>query len=170
MNAAIMGYSMKEIDFTDRVMDALNEKVPRYVWPDIYTLRHLFGEQTTNIPKVLKNFIMDRCVECGAGALENLCMESQPGNFSLHLNDAIQHLEHRSLDPVCEYHTHATPESCYKRRMSRKSGRKNNRYKLRREFSRVDAMKVATDSQSNDIRTVDWAEREGVRTGSPTTY
>jgi hypothetical protein len=166
MNAAIMGYSMKEVDFTDHVMDTLNEKVPRYVWPDIHTLQHLFGEQTTNVPNVLKNFVVDRCVECGAGALENLCIENQPGNFLLHLNDAIKHLERHSLDPVCEYHTHATPESCYKRRMTPKSVRKNNRYKHHRQFSHIDAMQVATDSQANNIHIVDWAEREDMLTGS----
>jgi hypothetical protein len=114
MNAVIMGYSVGEMDFIDCVMDALDQRVPRYVWPDIHTLRHLFGENRNDVPYVLKNFVVDRCVECGSGVFVKIRLEDLPRCFSTHFNNAIRYLEHNVPDPTCEYHTHNAPEACYK--------------------------------------------------------
>jgi hypothetical protein len=117
MNAAIHGYTVRDVEFTDQVMDLLQKNVAHGVRPDLDTISQLFGEHHYQIPDVLRHFVVDRWVDAGVD-------QSDVGPFlpevflRAALKAALERLSCNRQSPhlsTCEYHSHARPEDCYRR-------------------------------------------------------
>jgi hypothetical protein len=161
INAHILGSALNAHEFSDQVMDLLQEKLSTAGRPDLDTISHLFSANNSSIS--LKCFVVDQCINAGTECLAGIDVPSLPPAF-VHL--MLERALHRLCSatsfyrtPECEYHTHKTPETCYKQNMSSKELRKTLRLQLDREKSLKDAEDVVTNAKVNGIKTVDWEER-----------
>jgi hypothetical protein len=119
MNAAIHGYTLRDVYFTDLVMDLLRENVPENVRPDLATIAHLFWEHIDDTPDVLRQLIVDRWVDAGLEESYDQVNFSQKLPFFANavLKTALQRLSDSkrcSSQSGCVYHSHILPEDCYK--------------------------------------------------------
>ncbi|KAI4706415.1 hypothetical protein J4E89_008830 [Alternaria sp. Ai002NY15] len=163
INAAIHGYVVDDIEFVDRVMDLLEEKIVKGVRPDIDTISHIFGEKRHNMPKALGRFLVDRWLDSAAQRFGDVDPSDLPQPFLCSaLETALRRLSSdKRSSPVlnCQYHTHATPEECYKQRIAPEDAKRQQRYKYRREKASREAEQVAADSIECGIMVVDWEGR-----------
>ncbi|KAI4908739.1 hypothetical protein J4E90_008474 [Alternaria incomplexa] len=122
VNAAIHGYVVDDVEFVDRVMDLLEEKIVKGVRPDIATISHIFGEKRHNMPKALGRFLVDRWLDSATEGFGDVDPSDLPQPFVCSaLETAMRRLSSdKRSSPVlnCQYHTHATPEECYKQRIA----------------------------------------------------
>ncbi|KAI4944231.1 hypothetical protein J4E91_008785 [Alternaria rosae] len=162
INAAIHGYVVEDIEFVDRLMGLLEEKVVKGIRPDSDTISHIFGENRHHMPTALGRFLVDRWVDCAAEGFCDVDLFDLPQHFVyVALESAMKRLscdERPSSLPDCQYHTHAQSEDCYKRRMVPEAKRQE-RYRHRREKASREAEQVAADSIEYGITTVDWEGR-----------
>jgi hypothetical protein len=119
MNAAIHGYTLRDVYFTDLVMDLLRENLPENVRPDLATIAHLFWEHIDDTPDVLRQLIVDRWVDAGLEESYDQVNFSQKLPFFANavLKTALQRLsdgKRCSSQSGCVYHSHILPEDCYK--------------------------------------------------------
>ncbi|KAI4620674.1 uncharacterized protein J4E87_006999 [Alternaria ethzedia] len=163
INAAIHGYVIDDVEFVDRVMDLLEEKILKGVRPDIDTISHIFGEKRHNMPKALGRFLVDRWVDTAAEASGDVNPSDLPQPFVCSaLVTAMRRLsddERSSSLAGCQYHTHAKPEECYKRRIVPEEAKRQQRYQCRRDKATREAEQVAADSIECGILVVDWEGR-----------
>ncbi|KAF1844496.1 uncharacterized protein K460DRAFT_429162 [Cucurbitaria berberidis CBS 394.84] len=163
MNAVILGSTIGEPDFTDRVMDLLEERVGNGVCADKDTIAHIFTERDDDIPEVLKRFVVDRCIAAGFESFNDLDKPNLPSSFiNLALETALRRLSHAgqvSLVPGCEYHTHDTLESCYMRKLTSSEVRRMGQLKLQRSMSHKRSGAMATNSWQDNIKRIDWEQR-----------
>ncbi|KAI4651095.1 uncharacterized protein J4E79_009291 [Alternaria viburni] len=163
INAAIHGYVINDIEFVDRVMDLLEEKIAKGVRPDIDTISHIFGEKRHNMPKALGRFLVDRWLDSAAQGFGDVDPSDLPQPFVCSaLETAMRRLsndERSSSLAGCQYHTHAKPEECYKKRLVPEEAKRQQRYKYRREKASREAEQVAADSIECGIVVVDWEGR-----------
>ena len=163
IDAAIHGYVIDDIEFVDRVMDLLEEKIVKGVRPDIDTISHIFGEKRHNMPKALRRFLVDRWLDSATEGFGDVDPSDLPQPFVCSaLETAMRRLsnDNRSSSPAdCQYHTHATPEECYKQRIAPEEAKRQQRYKYRREKASHEAEQVAADSIECGIVVVDWEGR-----------
>lgn len=158
INAAIHGYVVEDIEFVDRLMDLLEEKVVKGIRPDSDTISHIFGENRHHMPTALGRFLVDRWVDCAAEGFSDVNLFDLPQHFVyVALESVMKRLscdERPSSLSDCQYHTHAKPEDCYKRRMVPKAKRQE-RYRHCREKASREAQQAAADSIECGITTVD---------------
>ncbi|KAI4608388.1 hypothetical protein J4E83_009193 [Alternaria metachromatica] len=163
INAAIHGYVIDDVEFVDRVMDLLEEKIVKGVRPDIDTISHIFGEKRRNMPKALGRFLVDRWVDNATEEFDDVDPSDLPQPFVCSaLETAMRRLSSDKRSPPllnCQYHTHATPEECYKQRIAPEEAKRQQRYKYRREKASREAEQVAADSIECGIVVVDWEGR-----------
>jgi len=163
INAAIHGSVIDDVEFVDRVMDLLEEKIVKGVRPDINTISHIFGEKRHNMPKALRRFLVDRWLESAAQGFSDVDPSDLPQPFLCSaLETAMRRLSSgkRSLPLLnCQYHTHAKSEECYKQRIAPEETKRQQRYKYRREKASREAEQVAADSIECGIVVVDWEGR-----------
>jgi hypothetical protein len=163
INAHILGCALKTPEFSDQVIDLLQEKLSIAGSPDVDTIDHLFSASNISNPETLKNFIVDRCINAGIDGLAGIDMPSLPLTFVyLMLERSLCRLSSTSLNlstSECEYHTHKSPETCYKQSMLPKDLRRKQGLELDRENSCKDAQEVVMNAKVNGIKTVDWEER-----------
>jgi len=163
INAAIHGYVIDDVEFVDRVMDLLEEKIVKGVRPDIDTISHTFGVKRHNMPKALGRFLVDRWLDSAAQGFDNVDPSDLPQPFVCSaLEIAMRRLSSDKRSPPllnCQYHTHATPEQCYKQRIAPEEAKRQQRYKYRREKASREAEQVAADSIDCGIVVVDWEGR-----------
>jgi len=163
INAAIHGYVIDDVDFVDRVMDLLEEKIAKGVRPDIDTISHIFGEKRHHMPKVLGRFLIDRWLDAAAEGFSDVDPSDMPQPFLCFvLETAMRRLssDKRSSPPLnCQYHTHAKSEECYKQRIAPEEAKRQQRYKYRREKASREAEQVAADSIECGVVLVDWEGR-----------
>ncbi|KAI4645506.1 uncharacterized protein J4E78_009419 [Alternaria triticimaculans] len=163
INAAIHGYVIDDVEFVDRVMDLLEEKIVKGVRPDIDTISHIFGDKRHNMPKALGHFLVDRWVDSAAEAFGDVDPSDLPQPFLCSaLETAMRRLSSDKRSPPllnCQYHTHATSEECYKQRIAPEEAKRQQRYKYRREKASREAEQVAADSLECGIVVVDWEGR-----------
>jgi len=81
INAAIHGYVIDDVEFVDRVMDLLEEKIVKGVRPDIDTISHIFGVKRHNMPKALGRFLVDRWLDSAAQGFDNVDPSDLPQPF-----------------------------------------------------------------------------------------
>ena len=159
MNAVILGGTIKEPDFTDRVMDLLEEHVVKGVCADKDTIVHVFAERAGDIPAILKQFIVDRCIDASFASFNNLGIPTLPSPFvNLALKTALRRLsraEQVPLAPDCRYHTHTSLEGCYKRNHTAADIRKKERPGWQREKSRKDSKEVEKNVGENGSESID---------------
>ncbi|KAI4914538.1 hypothetical protein J4E85_010604 [Alternaria conjuncta] len=163
INAAIHGYVIEDVEFVDRVMDILEDKVVKGVRPDIDTISHIFGEKRHNMPKALGRFLVDRWVDNATEGFGDVDPSDLPQPFLFSaLETAMRRLssDKRSSPQLnCQYHTHAKSEECYKQRIAPEEAKRQQRYKYRREKASREAEQVAADSMECGIVVVDWEGR-----------
>jgi hypothetical protein len=163
INAAIHGYLVEDVEFVDRVMDLVDEKVLKGVRPDFDTISHIFGDKRHHMPMALGRFLVDRWVDSAAEGFGNIDLFNLPRLFVyVALETAMRRLsqEKRSSSLTgCQYHTHTKPEECYRNRDASVEAKRQERYQYRREKASREAENVATDSIACGIATVDWEER-----------
>jgi len=163
INAAIHGFVIEDVEFVDRVMDLLEEKILKGVRPDIDTISHIFGEKRHNMPKSLRRFLVDRWVDSAAEVFGDIDPSDLPQPFlCFALETAMRRLSSVKRSPPllnCQYHTHAKSEECYKQRIAPEEARRQQRYKYRRENASREAEQVAADSIECGIVVVDWEGR-----------
>ncbi|KAI4671040.1 uncharacterized protein J4E88_009435 [Alternaria novae-zelandiae] len=163
INAAIHGYVIDDVEFVDRVMDLLEEKIVKGVKPDIDTISHIFGEKRHYMPKALSRFLVDRWVNNATEGFGDVNPSDLPQPFVCSaLETAMRRLSSdKRSSPLlnCQYHTHATPEECYKQRIAPEEAKRQQRYKYRREKASREAEQVAADSIECGIVVVDWEGR-----------
>jgi hypothetical protein len=163
INAAIYGYKLKDVEFVDRVMDLLEDKVVKGVRPDFDTISHIFGEKQQHMPMALGSFLVDRWVDCVIPGFGDMDPYSLPQLFVYAaLETAMQRLSYgkrSSSPPGCQYHTHAKHEECSKHRHLPEEAKRQERYRYRREKVSREAGNVVADSIECSISTVDWEER-----------
>ncbi|KAI4679387.1 uncharacterized protein J4E84_008418 [Alternaria hordeiaustralica] len=163
INAAIHGYMIDDVEFVDRVMDLLEEKIVKGVRPDIDTISHIFGGKRHNMPKALGRFLVDRWLDSAAEGFGDVDPSDLPQPFLCSaLETAMQRLSSDKRSPPllnCQYHTHATSEECYKQRIAPEEAKRQQRYKYRREKASREAEQVAADSIECGIMAVDWEGR-----------
>ncbi|RYN17423.1 hypothetical protein AA0113_g12184 [Alternaria arborescens] len=163
MNAAIHGYMLEDIEFVDRVMDLLEDKIVKGVRPDDDTISHLFGENRHHVPMMLQHFLVDRWVDHSTRGFEDVDPHSLPDFFiCAALDTAIRRLSHMARQPSssgCQYHTHPKSVECYRNRNKQTEAMKQGRYKYCREKASREAEKAAADSIKYGIATVDWEAR-----------
>ncbi|KAI4607097.1 hypothetical protein J4E80_009828 [Alternaria sp. BMP 0032] len=163
INAAIHGYVIDDVEFVDRVMDLLEEKIVKGVRPDIDTISHIFGVKRHNMPKALGRFLVDRWLDSAAQGFDNVDPSDLPQPFVCSaLEIAMRRLSSDKRSPPllnCQYHTHATPEQCYKQRIAPEEAKRQQRYKYRREKASREAEQVAADSIECGVVVVDWEGR-----------
>jgi len=163
INAAIHGYVIDDVEFVDRVMDILEDKVASGVRPDIDTISHIFGEKRHNMPKALGRFLVDRWLDSAAQGFGDIDPSDLPQPFVCSaLETAMQRLSSdKRSSPLlnCQYHTHAKSEECYKQKIAPEEAKRQQRYKYRREKASREAEQVAADSIECGIVVVDWEGR-----------
>jgi len=163
INAAIHGYVVEDIEFVDRVMDLLEEKIVKGVRPDIDTISHIFGEKRHNMPKALGRFLVDRWLDSAAEGFGDVDLSDLPQPFVCSaLETAMRRLSSDKRSPLllnCQYHTHEQPEECYKQRIAPEEAKRQQRYRYRREKASREAEQVAADSVECGIVVVDWERR-----------
>ncbi|KAF2633309.1 hypothetical protein BU25DRAFT_486437 [Macroventuria anomochaeta] len=163
MNAQILGCIIEEPDFTDRVMDALAEKLTPGICPDVETIQHLFDDNRQSISEELKRFVVDRFVDTQQQSHSLLGTATYPVSFKqLALQTALHRLSGSSSSPAkpgCHYHVHGTSEACYKTRLTAVDTLKERRLAEARESSARDAEIVAANIMHNGVKSVDWEKR-----------
>jgi hypothetical protein len=163
MNAAIHGYMLEDIEFVDRVMDLIEEKIVKGVRPDVDTISHLFGEKRQHIPMMLQHFLVDRWVDHSTRGFEDVDPHSLPEFFICAALDTatrrLSHLARQSSSSGCQYHTHPKSVECYRNRNKQAEAVRQGRYKYRREKVSREAEKAAADSIKYGIAAVDWEAR-----------
>ncbi|KAI4638135.1 hypothetical protein J4E93_010444 [Alternaria ventricosa] len=163
INATIHGYVIDDVEFVDRVMDLLEEKIVKGVRPDIDTISHIFGEKRHNMPKALGRFLVDRWVDNATEGFGDVDPSDLPQPFLCSaLETAMRRVsndEWSSSPAGCQYHTHAKPEECYKQRTAPEEAKRQQRYKYRRQKASHEAEQVAADSIECGIVVVDWEGR-----------
>ncbi|CAN9352262.1 unnamed protein product [Alternaria alternata] len=163
MNAAIHGYMLEDIEFVDRVMDLLEEKIVKGIRPDIDTISHIFGEKRQHIPMMLQHFLVDCWVDHSTRGFADVDPHSLPEFFiCVALDTATRRLSHmarHSSSSGCQYHTHPKSVECYRDRNRQAEAMRQGRYKYRREKASREAEKAAADSIKHGIATVDWEAR-----------
>ncbi|KAH8623201.1 hypothetical protein IG631_22358 [Alternaria alternata] len=160
INAAIHGYMLEDIEFIDRVMDLLEEKIVKGVRPDVDTISHLFGEKRYHVPMMLQHFLVDRWVDHSTRGFEDVDPHSLPEFFICAALDTatrrLSHIARHSSSSCCQYHTHPKSVECYRDRNRQAEAMSQGRYKYRREKASREAEKAAADSIKYSIATVDW--------------
>ncbi|KAJ4370020.1 hypothetical protein N0V83_005784 [Neocucurbitaria cava] len=163
INAIILGHTLSEPDFTDRIMDLLISKVMKNVCADPDTIDHLFSQGSEDIPVALQQFVVDRCIDSGFDNFRDLNIRALPSSFiDLALETALKRLSYAgqvSLVPECEYHTHETLEGCYKRKLTPAEIRRMRFLEVQRDTSRRESGEVVKLSENDEIERVDWAGR-----------
>jgi len=163
INAAIHGYVIEDVEFVDRVMDLLEEKIVKGVRPDIDTISHIFSEKRHHMPKALGRFLVDRWLDSTAEGFGDVDPSDLPQPFLCSaLETAMRRLSSdKRSSPLlnCQYHTHAKPEECYKQRIAPEEAKRQQRYKYRREKAVREVEQVAADSIECGIVVVDWEGR-----------
>jgi hypothetical protein len=127
INAHILGSALNAHEFSDQVMDLLQEKLSAAGRPGLDTISHLFSANNSSNSETLKCFVVDQCINAGTECLAGIDLPSLPPAFvHLMLERALHRLcsatsFHRT--PECEYHTHthtkhrkhATSKTCHKK-------------------------------------------------------
>jgi len=163
INAHILGHTIGTPEFSDRVIDMLQEKVEIGVCADVDTIKHLFSTSSEKIPESLKRFVVDRCVDAGVEGVAGVHISELPPAFvHLMLETALHRLATGNPVPrqmECAYHTHATPEACYKRHIPSADQRRAQRCADERAKSNKDSEEVEKSVKLNGVWTVDWEQR-----------
>jgi hypothetical protein len=154
MNAVIHGHILKETEFTGRVMNLLQDNVSHSVRPDLDTISHLFGEHRNCMPQVLQQFVVDRWIDA---SVHHSNVDPLLPELFVHaaLKTALQRLSYNKRSSSisnCEYHTHATPESCYRRETVTGETETVDRQRDNQEQPLEDK---AASEQSNSLKDVD---------------
>lgn len=163
LNAHILGCKIDAPNFADQVMDLLEKQLSGSSTRDIDIIKHLFTKGD-EMPRALKAFVADKYIDGRIGGLSDVDINTLPPAFlRLTLQRALIRLSDTaptSSASSCKYHTHATPESCYKQNIPPHELRRQQRLHLDRQKSSNDAQEVMRNFQENDIKTVDWEERK----------
>lgn len=163
INAHILGCTIEEPAFADRVMDTLAEKLPAGLAPDFKTIEHLFDDSRKGIPDVLELFVADRFVNAQQRSHVVLDTSTYPLSFrETALQSALRYLAHgphSAARPGCGYHTHRDTEACYKTRLTPLDTLKEQRLAAAREKSARDVEFVTANALQNGVKSVDWEQR-----------
>jgi hypothetical protein len=163
INAAIHGFMIQDVEFVDRVMDLLEERIAKGTRPDVDTISHIFGENRHHMPKALQRFLVDRWIHNSSEGFESVDPLDLPEAFvHFALDRAMRRLSHgtqASLLSDCQYHSHSKSERCYKDWILPTVAERQQRYKYRREKASREAEQVARDSIEYGIAAVDWEQR-----------
>ncbi|OAL01810.1 hypothetical protein IQ06DRAFT_201388, partial [Phaeosphaeriaceae sp. SRC1lsM3a] len=161
-NAHILGCRIDTPNFADEVMDLLEDKLSGSSSPDIDTIQHLFTKEGDTIPKVLRDFVADQYVDANVRGLADIDTTMLPLSFlRLTLERTFLRLSKTPTTYAsgCRYHTHATPELCYKQSIPPQDLRRKERLELERQKASNDAKEVMRVVKNNGVKTVDWEER-----------
>jgi hypothetical protein len=167
INAHILGCAIGAPEFSDQVMDLLQEKTRNAPQVDTNTISHVFSENESeiDIPSVLRRFVADRYIDAGIeSGFDDLDIPGLPPKFVYTMLDAAL----RRLSPAnpegfpssCEYHTHKASRTCYKLSVQPTIMRKEQKLEVARENSRKDSKEVLKNANTNGIQTVDWEQRK----------
>lgn len=167
MNAHILGYNIKAVDFADQVMDFLRERLSNKTFADVETIKHIFSKDDKDMSNLLKHFVVDQCIDAGAEGLTSLELSSLPLAFAhlmverslRRLSIATSASKEAMTDNGCEYHLHDTPDACYKKNIRPSEARKKRWLELGRETARKEAEEVVTNAILNGVKTVDWEKQ-----------
>lgn len=162
INAHILGCAIQAVDFADSVIDSLQENLGT-TQADSDTIKHLFSVYHEKVSKSLKSFVVDQCINASIQGSAKLDLSGLPPTFAhLMAERALLRLSHQTSKTVelgCEYHVHATPDACYKRKVTLKDTRKQQWLEAERENSCKDCEEVTKNAKANKIQTVDWEQK-----------
>jgi hypothetical protein len=162
-NAHIVGCTLNESEFADRIIDILEEKISPGVCADQDTIKHIFSRSGAGVSRKLKIFVVHRCIEAGtAGGFNDLDLAQLPPSFVYYtLQTAVIRLSHEAShsNSGCDYHLHETQESCYKMYFDPLTLRRERRMQLDREMTSRDSEEVLTNARLNGVKVVDWEQR-----------
>lgn len=163
LNAHILGCTIEEPEFADKVMDAIVYKLAPGTCPDVETVTHLFTNDWEGVSPALRQFVIDCFIDAPEADREHLAVSDIPKSFSqLALQTALRCSSRASNATVlsgCKYHIHGTKEACYKTRISPANALKEQKLAEAREMSAKDAKVVGANVINNGVKSVDWAER-----------
>lgn len=171
INAHILGCAIRAVDFADSVIDFLQEKLET-TRADDDTIKHLFSADNKGVSNSLKSFVVDQCINTNVQGSARLDLSGLPATFAhLMAERALLCLSHQTSKAAkagCEYHTHATPDACYKKKVLPKDTRKKQWLEAQREKSRKDNEEITKNSKANGIRTVDWESQRAAKSRTST--
>lgn len=154
-NAHILGCKIDAPNFADQIMDLLERKLGDKSSPDIDTIQHLFSKGD-EIPQALKTFVVDKYVEARIGGLGKVEINTLPPAFlRLALQRTLGKLSRTEPSASllgCKYHTHATPETCYKQNTPPDEIQRQKKLYLERQKSSSDAQEMIRNFTENDIK------------------
>ncbi|KAJ8114990.1 hypothetical protein OPT61_g3249 [Boeremia exigua] len=163
MNAHILGCVVEEVDFADKVMDTLVERLTTSVRPDVETVKHLFDNDKKEIPEALKKLIVNRFIAAQQRSFAPLETLAYPLTFKLSiLEAALTHLSRNHSTAAmsgCEYHVHSKTEACYRTKRTLIDVSKDRRLAEAREISARDAEMVSANILNNGVKSIDWEQR-----------
>jgi hypothetical protein len=167
INAHILGYAIDAPEFSDQVMDLLQEKTRNAPQVDNNTINHIFSENESEIgiPDILRRFTVDRYIDAGIeSGFDDLDIPGLPPKFVHTMLDAALH-RLSPADPTgfpssCEYHTHEASRTCHKLSVQPTIMRREQKLEVARENSRKDSEEVLKNADTNGIQTVDWEQRK----------
>ncbi|KAF1363834.1 hypothetical protein EJ07DRAFT_151921 [Lizonia empirigonia] len=163
LNAHILGCTIEEPDFSDKVMDAIVYRLAPGTCPDVETITHLFTKDWEGVSHALRQFVIDRFIDAPELDREHLAVSDIPTSFSqLALQTALRCPSRASNAAVlsgCKYHIHGTKEACYKTGITPANALKEQKLAETREMSAKDAKVVVADVINNGVKSIDWAER-----------
>jgi hypothetical protein len=129
INAYLYGFSVRDVDFADRVMDILDERIAKGVCADVETIFHIFAAYT--VPEQLRQFVVNRCLDADASNFQREHTRRLP---KLYVLMALKTAKDRmassvssspSSPKICEYHLHSGgSERCYRRIAGRRGQRR----------------------------------------------
>jgi hypothetical protein len=166
INTHILGCAIDASEFSDQVMNLLQEKTRNAPQVDTNTINHVFSENESKIgiPDVLRRFTVDRYIDAGIeSGFDDLDIPGLPPKFVHTMLDAVL----RRLSPAdpaglpssCEYHIHEVSRTCYKLSVQPTIMRREQKLEPARENSRKDSEEVLKNADTNGFQTVDWEQR-----------
>lgn len=171
MNAHILGSMLSVVEFADRIMDILREKLGGSR-PDLDTISHLFTSTLEGIPDVLRWFVVDQYIAAtvqdekesnGQHGVQELDVATLPPKFAgMLLNALLRQVSLTSSPPnnqQCKYHTHGVSEDCY-RKKNHEDFKRKLKCDLARQRSQQDSERVKKNVQANGVAAIDWADHE----------
>ncbi|KAF2243493.1 hypothetical protein BU26DRAFT_570183 [Trematosphaeria pertusa] len=172
INAYILGTTMEDIEFADRVMDILGDKIAPGVCADHDTIHHIFTSE--GMSNQLRQFVVDRCIDAGAKNFRKEDTGRLPEAYvHLALETALERISdggqrQSSASAGCEYHMHRRPSRCYKQRELRRIEEKKRARREREKREKSDrgsealrslAQATIEAAQQSGVKSIDWADR-----------
>jgi hypothetical protein len=163
MNAHILGCTINEPNFADLVIDIIEQAIPEVMYPDADTIIHIFSTDGHGISDVLQRFIVDRWFEAVSdGGFTDVDASGLPRafvDFALHHAVELRSSDSRENQSSCRYHTHKTPDLCYRLKVTPGNLQKKTELDFAHGKTQRDSFAAVIDASVSEVKCIDWEQR-----------